>query len=106
RPLNDAEKAFFIDASFEAAEDDLTAVRRGILLTLKSPRFLYPGLSTHPSSDPSVPLDRFDVMSRLALTLWDSIPDDAMLKAAADGSIDSPEAVAEWAERMLDDPRT
>ncbi|WP_164100566.1 DUF1592 domain-containing protein [Candidatus Laterigemmans baculatus] len=118
RPLSDSEKAFFVDASFEASEDDLTAVRRSILLTLKSPRFLYPGLSTHrpsnpessaslePTSESAPQLDGYAVMSRLALTLWDSIPDDAMLEAAAEGSVDSPEAVSEWAERMLDDPRT
>lgn len=111
RPLSEAEKAFFIDASFEASEDDLTAVRRLILLTLKSPRFLYPNLSTNlntedSTSDAAQSLDGFDAMASLALTMWDSIPDDAMLEAAAKGSVDSPEAVAEWAERMLDDPRT
>ena len=43
--------------------------------SLKSPRFLYPEV-------PSEKVDDYDVAARLALHLWDSIPDKQLLQAA------------------------
>ena len=41
RPLGDEQKAIFIDRQFKDAPDPETAVKRVVLLVLKSPRFLY-----------------------------------------------------------------
>ena len=41
RPLTDEQKAFFIDRQFKEVDDPETAVKRVVLLVLKSPRFLY-----------------------------------------------------------------
>ena len=41
RPLTDEQKAFFVDRQFQEASDPETAVKRVVLLVLKSPRFLY-----------------------------------------------------------------
>ena len=41
RPLTDEQQKFFIRRQFEATSDLSTAVKRVVLLTLKSPRFLY-----------------------------------------------------------------
>ena len=41
RPLTDEQKSFFIDRQFKEAKNPEMAVKRVILLVLKSPRFLY-----------------------------------------------------------------
>ena len=41
RPLTDEQKAFFIDRQFKEAKNPEIAVKRVVLLVLKSPRFLY-----------------------------------------------------------------
>ena len=43
---------------------------------------------------------------RISFGLWDSLPDAALLEAAAAGKLATREQVAEQAERMVADPRT
>jgi hypothetical protein len=120
RTSMDAElREFIVDRRFQAAPDLDTAVRRVILLVLKSPRFLYreltsrslPALVANPPTDQRIEasqgsLDSFDVASRLAFCLWDSLPDDVLLQAAAAGELSNEEQVRRQAERMLADFRT
>jgi cytochrome c553 len=74
------------------------AVKRVVLLTLKSPRFLYLGLDdTRP--------DDFEAAARLAYGLWDSLPDGDLRKLATQGQLHTRNQVAEQARRMLGDPR-
>jgi len=75
-------------------------VKRVVLLALKSPRFLYPELP-----DGEAP-DGYEIAGRLALQLWDSIPDKQLLQAAASGKLTSRAEIAAQANRMLADPRT
>jgi hypothetical protein len=100
RPLDDAARALYIERPFQNAPDPGLAVRRCVLLALKSPRFLYPEL---PDDDGP---DNFDVASRLALALWDSVPDRPLLDAARKGQLGSREQVADQARRMLGDARS
>jgi hypothetical protein len=44
--------------------------------------------------------------SRLAATLWDSLPDDALLDAAQQGMLATPEGVKAQAERLLADSKS
>lgn len=98
RPLTEAEAAHFVDRQLEAAAGDLNlAVKRVVLVVLKSPRFLYPDAADGP--------EQFEIASRLALTLWDAPPDRELLDAAAAGKLTSRDEVARQAERMLADPR-
>jgi mono/diheme cytochrome c family protein len=97
RPLTEAEAARFIDRQLDGAADPDAAMKRVVLLVLKSPRFLYP--------DAVGGDDAFAVASRLALMLWDSPPDRELLDAAAAGKLATREQVARHAERMLADPR-
>src|SRR5262249_33232048 len=71
-------------------------IKRVVLLALKSPRFLYRELGAP---------DAHDVAARLSFALWDSIPDEELLSAAAGGKLATKEQVAKQAERMLADPR-
>jgi cytochrome c553 len=99
RPLGEAERQTYIDAQFAATPDTETAVKRVVLLTLKSPRFLYRELQAG-STDP------YDVASRLSFGMWDSLPDRELLAAAAEGKLTSRDDVRAQAERMLPDIRT
>lgn len=73
------------------------ALKKVIVLALSSPRFLYPGL-VEANSDHAV-------ASRLALVLWDSLPDAPLIAAAAAGQLSDPSVVRHHADRMLQDPR-
>src|SRR5262249_46231184 len=98
RPLTDEQKQFYIQRQFDATGDVETAVKRVVLLVLKSPRFLYREIAQGPP-------DGYDVAARLSFGLWDSPPDAALLDAAAAGHLSTHGQVARQAERMLADPR-
>lgn len=98
RPLSDEQARFFVERQFQDAPDIETAVKRVVLLTLKSPRFLYREIGAD-APDP------YEVASRLSFTLWDSLPDAELLKAAAAGELATREQVAWQADRMTADPR-
>jgi hypothetical protein len=96
RPLSDEQKAFFIDRQFKEAKNPEAAVKRVVLLVLKSPRFLYREIG-------GKSLDGYDVASRLSFGLWDSLPDQPLLAAAASGQLRTREQVVRQAERMVGD---
>ena len=99
RPLTPDQKRLFVTSQFKRGGKPGDAVKRVVLLTLKSPRFLYLGLeNTKP--------DDFDVAARLSFSLWDSLPDRELLKLAAQGELHTREQVIQQAHRMLADPRT
>ncbi|MCA1686512.1 MAG: DUF1592 domain-containing protein, partial [Planctomycetia bacterium] len=95
RPLDDDQKQRFVDRQFAEAGDPETAVKRVVLLVLKSPRFLYRETGTDP----------YDVASRVSFGLWDSLPDAPLLEAAASGTLATRAQVSAQAERMVTDPR-
>ncbi|WP_171475288.1 DUF1592 domain-containing protein [Frigoriglobus tundricola] len=97
RPLTAAETALFIDRPFEGTPDIDLAVKRFVLLVLKSPRFLYPDAGTAP--------EPYATATRLSFALWDAPPDKELLAAAAAGKLGTRDEVAKQAERMLSDPR-
>jgi mono/diheme cytochrome c family protein len=98
RPLTEEQKVFFIDRQFAEAKNLELAVKRVVLLVLKSPRFLYREI------DNKTP-DSYDVASRLSFGLWDSLPDRPLLDAAASGQLNTLEQVIHQAERMVGDLR-
>ncbi|HVK06573.1 MAG TPA: DUF1592 domain-containing protein, partial [Armatimonadaceae bacterium] len=99
RPIDAEDEKRYVTKQFEAAPDVETAVKRVVLLALKSPRFLYRELGSGKAPD------AYDVASRLSFTLWDSIPDNALLQAAASGALSTREQIAAQAQRMAADPR-
>ncbi|PHS16929.1 MAG: hypothetical protein COA78_03495 [Blastopirellula sp.] len=99
RPLTDAQKDFFVDAHFNDKTKVVDSVKRSTILVLKSPRFLYPNVKQKQ-------LDDYDVANRLALALWDSLPNDQALGYAKSQKLNTPKLVAQQAKRMLNDPRT
>jgi len=100
RPLTDEQKQLYVETQFKVAKSPETAVKRVVLFTLKSPLFLYPGLRVTDKKDD------FDTASRLALALWDSLPDKKLSQAAASGKLHTRDQVKAEALRMIADPRT
>lgn len=100
RPLSDQDYQHLVERPFAQAKAPDLAIKRIVLFTLKSPRFLFPEIP-----QPGEP-DGYQVAERLALNLWDSIPDQKLLEAAASGKLKTREQVAAQAQRMIGDPRT
>ncbi len=98
RPLTDDQKRDFVEHQFVDTRDPDLAWKRALLLILKSPRFLYREIGNRQ--------DGYDVASRVAFGLWDSLPDKPLLEAAAAGQLGNREQVVKQAERMLPDLRT
>lgn len=98
RPLSDEQRQLYADRQFASAPDLETAVERVVLLTLKSPRFLYHGLG-------GTLRDGYEAASRLSFALWDAPPDAALLAAAAAGKLTDRNPLAQHGERMSHDPR-
>jgi hypothetical protein len=95
--------ARYTGAKAEMDHAESTAVAVATLLQM--PQFLYlleavpePGLA--PTT-----LDGQEIAQRMALLYWNGLPDDALLAAAADGSLADAEVRRAQARRMLDDPR-
>ncbi|MDF2440851.1 MAG: hypothetical protein JWN98_1835, partial [Abditibacteriota bacterium] len=141
RPLTNEMVEFFIDRQFKNSPNVETAIKRVVLLTLKSPRFLYREVATSTAPTPigTTPApqngngaavtqptslttqtpaavvttvasaagatDPFDVASRLSFAMWDSLPDEELLKAAAAGKISTREEIVAQAQRMVADQR-
>jgi hypothetical protein len=94
RPLTDEQKQKFIDRQFDEAPSPDVALQRVILLVLQSPRFLFPELA-------ATERDGHLIASRLALGLWDSLPDERLMKVAAAGQLTTPDQVRSEAQRMV-----
>jgi cytochrome c553 len=99
RPLADEQATFFVDQHFagDAALDE--AVKKSLLLILKSPRFLYLGLDGT-AGDP------YTIAAKASYALWDSLPDQRLLDLAKKGELAKREVLTREVERMRDDPRT
>lgn len=100
RPLSPELKALVIDRPFTDAPDLDAALKRSLLLTLGSPRFLYREADAAAGTT-----DAFDTAARLSFGLWDSIPDQPLWDAAAKNQLTTPEQVRKQAERMVQDRR-
>jgi hypothetical protein len=101
RPLTDEQKARYVEHQFEQAGDNLEmAVKRVVLLTLKSPWFLYREIAA------TKPSDSYDVAARLSFALWDSLPDQQLLQVAKANQLSTREQIQHQAQRMVGDLRT
>ncbi len=74
------------------------AVQLVVEAMLQSPQFVY-------RPEPSDAFDSYSVASRLALLLWDSVPDNALLDAAAGSGLLTADLVRPQAERLMKDDR-
>ena len=99
RPLSQQQSNLYVTAQFAKAPKIDDAVKRVVLLALKSPRFLYLGLHQEKPDD-------FDVAERLAYGFWDSLPDVELRNQAAKNALHTREQILQQAARMMSDERT
>lgn len=99
RPLTEAQRKMFVDAFFANDAPPTDALKRTVILALKSPRFLYPDFH---STEPDAHL----IAARLALLLWDSVPDRSLHVAIQNGNLKTPNHIRAQANRMMRDPRS
>ena len=97
RPLGEELAQAMIDRPLASVGDKEAAFKRVCLLIFKSPRFLYREIGGEG--------DAYDTAARLSFGLWDSLPDEELRKAAAEGRLSTPEQIREQSERMLADQR-
>ena len=104
RPLAEEEVAKYL--ALVAAEKDTGAgVNVALEVMLSSPFFLYRSEIGQPGPDGTLVLDPFEKATLLSYSLWGTTPDDALLDAAASGGLDTKEALALQAKRLLGDRR-
>jgi hypothetical protein len=94
-------------AAWKASIDFEAAVQLTLSAMLQSPQFLY-------RPEPALPgggapglaaVEPYAMASRLSFLLWESVPDEPLLEAAAQDQLRTEDQVRAQAERMLDDPR-
>jgi hypothetical protein len=112
RPLRAAEESRLLGV-YNAGRLEFpvaTAIKMVVQVMLESPQFLY--LLEEPDAAQGVaavgsvmPLDSWQVASRLSYFLIGSMPDAELFAAAELGELDSPEQIRAQAERLLESPR-
>ena len=96
----DEERGVLLGPYFKEGALPEVALKRAVMAILMSPRFLYPD-----TAQPEVP-DAYTTSRRLALALWDSVPDKELMQAATGGRLNTRDGLLTEAQRMLGDPRT
>ena len=76
-----------------------------IRAVLQSAQFIYRIEGSTAIANGKIPLAGYEVATRLSYALWNTMPSDALLDAAAAGELDAPAGVEKWARTLLDDPR-
>lgn len=93
----------FMQSRLNAGEPEQLAFLTTCKAILCSPNFLY--IETPPDADASDD-QASQLASRLSYFLWSSMPDKALLDAAASGQLGEPETLLVQTRRMLKDPRS
>ena len=103
RPLTEAEVRGY-QALFTRAATATKRFEGGAQLVieamLQSPNFLF-----HLEDGEAGQWRPYGVASRLSYLLWDTMPDEALFRAAATGELRGEESIRKVARRMMDDPR-
>lgn len=85
--------------------DAVVGLRHALWGLLQSPHFLYRVEIGAPADDGRLAFSSYEMASRLAFTLWSTVPDEALLDAAERGELVTTAGVEAQATRMLADPR-
>ena len=108
RPLDATERAT-LRAQYDSTAGEALPERVDLLIAsmLMAPQFLFrPEIGEAEEAFPGiVPLTGYEIASRMALLIWASVPDDALLAAAAAGELRTTAQIEAQAWRMMDDPR-
>ncbi|QDT07571.1 hypothetical protein K227x_59990 [Rubripirellula lacrimiformis] len=79
----------------QSAQQSLSRLIEAVLC---SPRFLY-------TVSPESPQDAWGIANRLSYFLWNSMPDEHLMRLAESGALIQPDVIADQTRRMLADPK-
>ena len=111
RPLTADEEQAYVELFAQGVDlyEDSAGFAAGVRLVvesmLQSPHFIYRIERSTEEVGDVIPLDSWEVASRLSYALWNTMPDDTLLAAAAGDELVDVEQVRAQTQRMLDDPR-
>lgn len=110
RPLQAEEIAAYVSIAAKAAGslgDFYQGLEFGLSAILQSPNFLFRTAEgePHPELAGKRRYTGYELAARLSFFLWNSIPDDELLDAAASGALHTDEGLQLQAERLLASPR-
>jgi hypothetical protein len=77
-----------------------------VALLLNAPHMLYFVEHGQEGSDPTAPLDAYELASRLSYHFWQTLPDEQLFAAARSGELLTEAGFAAEVERIFNDPRT
>jgi len=109
RPI-DADQASVLMSVWQVGRDTggnfNSGVEAVITAVLQMPEFLYRfELSPAVAGKKLIPLDGYDMATRLSYLLWNSTPDDVLLAAAQANKLQTPADITAQVMRMLSNPR-
>jgi hypothetical protein len=115
RPASDAEVNVLVGVYSLARANGkpyFQALRLMVKAVLVSPQFLYitpvntTGSAAASASNETIPLDNYQLASRLSYMLWATMPDAELSALADSGKLQNTEVLAVQAKRLLSDPRS
>ena len=105
RPLTDEERARY-HALNDGTRDSTEVFRALVFSILLAPQFLYHVEVEGEGTDERFDLGAWELASRLSYHFWQSMPDDELFAAAADGSLLTDAGFEAQLDRLMEDPRT
>ncbi len=109
RPLHVAERDALVafQRATRASSGFRESIQRVIEVVLQAPQFLYriDSFSAPTEATGAVALGPYEMASRLSYSLWNTMPDDELLAAAAADRLRTPADIEAEARRLVADPR-
>jgi hypothetical protein len=109
RPLTSAELDNRVGLSrhmTERTNDFYAGLRYGLSMLLQLPDFIFRSETAVPSADGKRgTLDSYSRATRLSFLMWNTTPDAELLRAAAQGELNTSEGLAKQVDRLMASPR-
>ena len=108
RPVRDDELKAFVAVAADATRtlgDYYAGLETSLAVMLEAPDFLFRREVAVTGKDGTLQLDAYSKAARLSFFLWNTSPDDELLRAAEQGDLDNPKGLAAQVDRLLASPR-
>ena len=109
RPIRDSERQFYLDIYGDHAELNASRLADMLAVLLTAPHFIYQieddGTPVN-GQEQLIEVSPYALASRLSYHFWQTMPDEALFAAAADGRLSTAEGYTAEVERIFHHPRT